>query len=215
MLDLGRYRAAVQTDDRDGTGGADQPTSSVSELVERAVSGDESAWRMLVDRYSGLVWSVVRGFRLDQAASADVAQTVWLRLVQGLGEVRDPNRLAGWLATTARRESLRSLRTGRRERPTDDQLDQPGTMPPAGSPEEHLLDGERQRELWRAVSSLSQRCQMLLRSIAYEPGYSYQEISAALGMPVGSIGPTRSRCLAHLRTILDATTADDPGKGAR
>lgn len=170
---------------------------------------------MLVDRYSGLVWSVVRGFRLDHAAAADAAQTVWLRLVQNLDSVRDPNRLAGWLATTARRECLRALRTGGRELPTDEQMDQPGILPPVGSPEEHLLGDERQRELWRAVSGLSQRCQMLLRTIAYEPDHSYQEISAVLSMPVGSIGPTRSRCLSQLRSILGATDADDPRKGAQ
>ena len=92
-------------------------------------------------------------------------------------------------------------------------MDEPGLMPPVGSPEEHLLGGEQQRELWRAVSSLSQRCQMLLRTIAYEPDHSYQEISAVLSMPVGSIGPTRSRCLSQLRSILGATDADDPRKG--
>jgi RNA polymerase sigma factor (sigma-70 family) len=211
VLDVGRYRAAVHTDDRE----TDSAPPTVGELVERAAQGDEVAWRMLVDRYSGLVWSVVRGFRLDHAAAADAAQTVWLRLVQGLDGVRDPNRLAGWLATTARRECLRALRTGGREFPSEDQLDQPGVMPPVGSPEEHLLGDERQRELWRAVSSLSERCQMLLRAIAYEPDHSYQQISASLSMPVGSIGPTRSRCLTQLRSILDETSQDDPGKGAR
>jgi RNA polymerase sigma factor (sigma-70 family) len=204
---VGRYRAAVDTDDREEAGVASQPPS-VTELVERAANGDEGAWRMLVDRYSGLVWSIVRGFRLDHAAAADAAQTVWLRLVQGLEDVRDPNRLAGWLATTARRECLRALRTGGREIPSEHQMDQPGTMPPAGSPEEHLLGDERQRELWRAVSSLSQRCQLLLRTIAYEPDHSYQEISAALAMPIGSIGPTRSRCLTQLRSILEAPDVD-------
>jgi RNA polymerase sigma factor (sigma-70 family) len=203
----------VDTDDREGAGDTSQPPS-IAELVERATQGDDAAWRTLVDRYSGLVWSVVRGFRLDHAAAADAAQTVWLRLVQGLEDVRDPNRLAGWLATTARRECLRVLRTGGREVPSDLQMDQPGTMPPEGSPEEHLLGDERQRELWRAVSGLSQRCQLLLRTIAYEPDHSYQEISAALAMPIGSIGPTRSRCLMQLRSILNAPEADQ-GKGSR
>jgi RNA polymerase sigma factor (sigma-70 family) len=204
----------VETHDHEDAGDTSLPPT-VSDLVDRAIKGDEGAWRQLVDRYSGLVWSVVRGFRLDHAAAADAAQTVWLRLVQGLEDVRDPNRLAGWLATTARRECLRALRTGGRELPTDEQMDEPGALPPAGSPEEHLLSDERGRELWRAVSSLSQRCQLLLRTIAYEPDHSYQDISAALSMPVGSIGPTRSRCLTQLRSILDATDAGDPWKGAR
>ena len=86
-------------------------------------------------------------------------------------------------------------------------------MPPVGSPEEHLLGDEQQRELWRAVSSLSQRCQLLLRTIAYEPDHSYQDISMALSMPVGSIGPTRARCLTQLRSILDATDAGRPEEG--
>lgn len=195
----------MQADARDQEGWGDQGPLLVADLVRRAAAGDEGAWRLLVDQYSGLVWSVVRGYRLDHAAAADAAQTVWLRLVQALEDIRDPARLAGWLATTARRECLRALRMGGRELPTDDQLDQPGSMPPAGSPEEHLLADERQRDIWRAVSTLSQRCQLLLRTIAYEPEHSYREMSAALAMPIGSIGPTRARCLTQLRSLLDAT----------
>lgn len=211
MLVAGGYGAAVQTDEADGLLGR-VATSTVSDLVERALMGDEAAWQQIVDRYAGLVWSIVRGFRLDHAAAADVAQTVWLRLVQGMESLRDPNRLAGWLATTARRECLRTLRGAGRELPTDDMLDRDSTAPPDGAPEEHLLRDERQRELWRAVASLPDRCQILLRTMAYDPDRSYAQISAALAMPVGSIGPTRSRCLSKLRALLERDETDQGGE---
>jgi RNA polymerase sigma factor (sigma-70 family) len=97
--------------------------------VAAALAGDQAAWQQIVDRHAGLVWSVVRGFRLDQAEACDVAQTVWLRLVENLPRVHQPAALPGWLATTARRESIRALRRSQREIPSEDHLDDDSAAP--------------------------------------------------------------------------------------
>lgn len=174
----------------------------IGDLVAAARGGDEAAWHQIVDRHARLVWSVVRGFRLGEAEASDVAQTVWLRLVENLPRVRDPAGLPGWLATTARRESIRALRRAQREVPSEHVLDDAASARDEDAPEWHLLATDRQREVWRAVSTLSTRCQLLLRALAYAADSSYAEISIALGMPIGSIGPTRSRCLQHLEAAL-------------
>lgn len=186
----------------------DAPT--IGDLVAAARRGDESAWQQIVDRHARLVWSVVRGFRLGQAEASDVAQTVWLRLVENLPRVRDPAGLPGWLATTARRESIRALHRAHREVPSEHARDDERPASDEDSPEWQLLATERQREVWRAVSTLSQRCQLLLRALAYGADDSYVQISVALGMPIGSIGPTRSRCLRHLEVALEEQHSDTP-----
>lgn len=175
---------------------------STGELVAAADGGDGGAWDELVGRYSGLVWAVARAHRLDSADAADVCQTVWLRLVENLGRLRDPEHLGGWLRTTTRHECLRVLRRGAREFPDDD-AQRDVASPPEQSPEMQLLAGERDRLVWSAVSGLSERCRSLLRVLACAPEASYAEISASLGLPVGSIGPTRARCLDHLRRRLE------------
>jgi RNA polymerase sigma factor (sigma-70 family) len=177
-------------------------SAGTADLVAAARDGDGAAWDALVERYCGLVWAVARAHRLGQADAADVSQTVWLRLVENLGRIRDPDHLGGWLRTTTRNECLRVLRRGGREFPDDDaQQDLPADR--ADSPEDRLLAGERDRVVWRAVSGLSERCRELLRVLAYSPDASYADISSSLGLPVGSIGPTRARCLAHLRKGLE------------
>jgi RNA polymerase sigma factor (sigma-70 family) len=171
---------------------------SASDLVLAAVSGDEDAWNRLVDRYAALVWSVARAHRLSAADAADVSQTTWLRLVEHLGRLRDPEHVGGWLATTARHESLRVLRRGTRELARD-AVDLDREDDHAVSPEDATLLRERDALLWQAVDALAERCRVLLRALAASPPRSYMEISDALAMPVGSIGPTRARCLDHLR----------------
>ncbi|MGH8838591.1 MAG: RNA polymerase sigma factor [Jiangellaceae bacterium] len=176
---------------------------STSDLLRDAAGGDQRAWDHLVERYSRLVWAVTRGHRLAYADSADVFQTTWLRLVEHLGQLRDPEHLAGWLSTTARHECLRVLRMGRRERPDDDiaaGADPQGSAGPG--PEAALLVDEERATVAAAFGRLPERCQALLRLVVAEPGLSYIEISLALGIPVGSIGPTRGRCLSHLRDLL-------------
>jgi RNA polymerase sigma factor (sigma-70 family) len=166
-------------------------------LLNAAANGDTAAWEEIVDRFSSLVWATARAHRLSRDDAADVAQTTWLRLVENLDRIRDPERLGAWLATTARRESLRLIRRGGRERPSED-----ADLFEAPSDEQIdglLLDQERDGALWQAFAALSERCKMLLRLLisVEEPGY--EEISAALGMPIGAIGPTRMRCLDKLR----------------
>ena len=177
---------------------------SPADLIRAAATGHRGAWDELVERYSGLVWSVARSHRLSPADAADVSQTVWLRLVEHLDRLRDPEHVGGWLATTTRHECLRVLRRNGRELPGDDvQVDAPTAL--EDSPEWHTLSSESRRLVWVAMSQLTERCKLLLRALAYSPDDSYAEISDALGMPIGSIGPTRARCLQHLRRKLVET----------
>lgn len=175
-------------------------------LLESAAGGDQRAWDSIVDRYSRLVWSVARSFRLSAADAADVHQSTWLRLVEQLGRIRDPQRLGAWLATTARREALALLRRAGRDLPTGDPLtlESPDATQAEPEPDEGVLRRERDRDLWRAFGRLPGNCQSLLRLLLIDPPPSYAEVSAALELPIGSIGPTRSRCLDQLRRMVTA-----------
>ena len=177
--------------------------SATATLLARAAQGDQRAWNALVDEHSRLLWSVARSFRLDAADANDVVQTTWLRLLEHLDRIEDPSRLVGWLVTTARREAMRVLRRSSRERPVveDTVLDRPDDGPPVDS---GLLQDERNRALWDAFSRLNEKCRQLLRVAVTHP-QAYDEISEALGMPIGSIGPTRRRCLTQLRALLEGT----------
>lgn len=178
-------------------------------LVEAAARGDSTAWKALVERFGGLVWAVIRGYRLGPADAADVFQITWLRLAEHLDRITNPERVGAWLATTARHECLRVLRAGLRTVPAEDT-----TLAAIGyvdnqTPEQAVLDAEearlysqRAREVWRAFRGLSARCQQLLRVLMATPPPGYTEVAAALDMPVGSIGPTRARCLDRLRRLL-------------
>jgi RNA polymerase sigma factor (sigma-70 family) len=183
----------------------------IARMVSAAAGGDNVAWEALVERFSGLVWSVARAHRLDDAAAADVAQTTWLRLVEHLGRLREPERVGAWLAATARHESLRTLRVAQRTVLTGEDIE-PGDSVPPGL-DAALLADERDTALWHAFGGLGARCQALLRALTADPAPSYEEISAALDMPIGSIGPTRARCLDKLRTLVEPTgiTAADGG----
>lgn len=193
--------------------------SATGALLAQAAAGDERAWNALVAQHTRLLWSVARSFRLDQADAADVVQTTWLRLLEHLDRIEDPTRLIGWLVTTARRECLRVLRRSGRERLIVDEdaaLDIPDDD--ADPIETRLITNERNATLWRAFRRLPERCQRLLR-IAVAVPQAYDEVSAALGMPVGSIGPTRARCLVQLRKLLAGTglngSEDGGGAGGR
>jgi RNA polymerase sigma factor (sigma-70 family) len=176
--------------------------------VRAAGAGDQGAWNSLVERYSGLVWNVARGHRLGNADACDVAQTVWLRLVESLPQLREPAAVGGWLATTARNESLRLLRRSGREVVEDDLGLDARPADEAYSPEAVVEARERRDLVRRALEVLPLRCQTLLRALAYSADYSYADISVALDMPIGSIGPTRGRCLDRLRQGLRADAAD-------
>jgi RNA polymerase sigma factor (sigma-70 family) len=174
-------------------------TTDIVALLELAAAGDQRAWNAIVSRYAGLVWSVARSFRLSAADAADVHQATWLRLVEQLGSIRDAERLGAWLATTARREALALLKRASRDVPTSDLF----TLEPkdVSRPDldQDLLTRERDQNLWRAFGELPGSCQNLLRLMLIDPPATYAEISTALEIPVGSIGPTRARCLDQLR----------------
>jgi RNA polymerase sigma factor (sigma-70 family) len=171
-------------------------TAAVADLVERARRGDESAWNEIVDRFAGLVWAIVRGYALDPADALDAGQTTWLRLVEHLDRIREPEHLGAWLATTARRESLRLIQLRRRECPAE-ALEEVDALEP--EPLDGLMKAERTEALSRALMSLSSRGQALVRLLFSDEGPSYDQISVRLGMPVGAIGPTRRRCLDRLQ----------------
>jgi RNA polymerase sigma factor (sigma-70 family) len=176
------------------------------QLVLAATAGDHEAWAALVDRYTGLLWSVARSFRLPEADAADVVQTTWLRLLEHLDGVDDPDRLPGWLATTVRRECLRLVRLAGRESygPIADVADDSPGLDAA------LLQDERDAALWTAFAQLDGLCRRLLRVLMADPPPAYAEVSAALDIPVGSIGPTRSRCLGKLRKMASISELADP-----
>jgi RNA polymerase sigma factor (sigma-70 family) len=153
-----------------------------------------------VERYAPLIWSICRRHRLDDADADDIGQAVWLRLVQQLDKIREPAALPGWLATTTRRECGRVLRTARNPHaagyPPDTQNmpDEQGV-----TAEQELLAAEAHAALREAVSHLPPRDRQLIAALAEDPPLPYAEISARLGIPVGSIGPVRRRCLDKIR----------------
>ena len=169
-------------------------------LVIRARNGDELAWAALVERYAPLIWSLCRRYRLDATDTADVGQTVWLLLVNQLGKIRDPAALPGWLATTTRRECQRvvnkaQVRHVARHEPDAENI--PDGQ--AETIEQGLLAAERHAALREAFAHLPPRDQQLIALLIEDPPVPYAEISARLGIPVGSIGPNRRRCLDKLR----------------
>ena len=172
-----------------------------TELVRLAAGGDDVAWAALVERYTPLLWSVARAHRLSTADAGDVIQTAWLRLVKRLGTLQDPERVGAWLATTVRRECLRVLRrSGRETLDADAGLLVAG--PDADAPDRHVLNEATHEAVRRAIAELPEESQRLLHILFTDPPPSYAEVAAALGMPVGSIGPTRGRVLERLRKIM-------------
>ena len=174
--------------------------SSVRDLVARARSGDRQAWDALVERYAPLIWSICRRHRLGRADADDVGQSVWLRLFSQLDRVRDPAALPGWLATTTRRECLRVLRATQGPYATMYPLDFE-SMPDRHTQmaDQELLAAERQAALREAFAQLPPNGQQLISMLLADPPLPYADISAKLGIPVGSIGPNRSRYLDKMR----------------
>lgn len=172
------------------------------ELVDAASAGDKQAWEELIRRFGGLVWSVARAHGLSRTDAADVSQTAWLRLVEHLHRIHNPDRVGAWLASTARHEALRMLRRANRQLPVDDHAQLEPAEPTVATPEGQALATERSELLWRAFETLPTNCQRLLRVLMADPPPSYQEAAVALGMPIGSIGPTRGRCLQRLRQLI-------------
>jgi RNA polymerase sigma factor (sigma-70 family) len=175
----------------------DDPT--VVALVVRASGNDPSAWNEIVERYAPLVWSICARFQLSNHDSEDVGQNVWLLLVEQLGKLREPAALPGWLATTTHRECIRVVTAARRSEQRGTRLDDALQFVDDAAIDEEMLLAERDAALRAALAELPPRCQRLLGMSFTDPPHSYAEISAALDLPIGSIGPQRARCLERLR----------------
>jgi RNA polymerase sigma factor (sigma-70 family) len=174
---------------------------STTELVEAAGRGVPQAWDELVTRYGALVRAVAARYRLQEADAADVVQTTWLRVLERLHTLHDPERFGGWLATITSRECLALLRRAHRELPEEDiAAGRPVTGP---GPEALLLTAEVRAAVGEAVAGLPPRRRELVQQLFYQPDPAYREVARTMGMPTGSVGPTRSRVLASLQASLE------------
>lgn len=175
---------------------------------ERWTSGDAVALDELVRVMTPVLWHVVRAYRLSNELAEDVVQTTWLALVRSRESIQEATAVGGWLTTTARREAWRVAKSAGRGIPVeDDELAR--RLPEEESPESEVVRRDGEDRLWDAVEKLSERCQALLRIVAFEHRPDYTTIAVNLGMPVGSIGPTRGRCLQKLRTLIQNGDSDD------
>jgi len=187
----------------------------VGQLVRSAAAGDRGAWERLVDKYARLIWAITRDFKLGESDAADVAQVTWLRLLEHIDRIEYPERVGSWIAATARNECLRSLAARKRVVLAHDEVTFDGVASSDAEVDEDLLAAERAEVVRDAVSRLPRRWQQLMELLMADPPVSYVEISDRLDLPVGSIGPTRRRCLARLQVLLASSSADprweDPG----
>jgi RNA polymerase sigma factor (sigma-70 family) len=183
------------------------PTSSsalydaATDAFRRWRAGEDAALDDLVRTMSPVLWHVVRATGLDREASEDVVQNTWLTLVRSADSVRDAQAITRWLCTAARREAWRVSKSATRMRPVEDEVID-ARMPVQTSPEAEVVTNDENAQLWEALSRLPERCQRLLRIVAWEPRPDYSSVADTLEMPIGSIGPTRRRCLDKLRTEL-------------
>jgi len=188
--------------DRAKVSGTDR-SARMGACLERARNGERAALAEVVRELNPLLWQVARGQGLAAAEAADVVQTTWLELLRRLHDIRSTQALTAWLITATRREAWR-VRDLSRRRATDSAALLESLPDPGPEPGERLLSDERDRVLWLHFRQLPQRCRMLLRIVAHADRPDYSAVAGALGMPRGSIGPTRGRCLAKLRQMLQA-----------
>lgn len=176
---------------------------SVASIVQSAAAGDARAWEELVTRFGGMIAATGRRYRLSAADVAELQQTTWMKLVENLHRIEQPERIGGWLATTARRESLHLLRRSAKYTTGSDQVI--ANMPDRHLPEPDArpIAEERDAVLHAAWAKLKPRCQELLTLLLADDAMGYKDLSKLLDMPVGSIGPTRMRCLEHLRRLVE------------
>ena len=177
----------------------------VAGLLRSAADGDRQAWERIVDQFSRLIWSITVEFRLVESDAADVAQTTWLRLLEHINRIENPDRLGSWLAVTARNECLRTLAARKKVVLGHDDAELTSVVARGPEVDERLLADERDQVVREALTRLPRRWQRLLEMLMADPPVPYVEISDKLGLPVGSIGPTRGRCLAQLRVLLQAS----------
>lgn len=196
--------AASRPTGRVATGASAPPDRlwvDAGQAFERWGAGDPGGLDDLVALMTPVLWHVVRAYRLPQDVAEDVVQTTWLALVRRRTTIADATAVGGWLTTTARRESWRVSKAGQHATPTaDDEL--AARLPADRSAEADAVENDARHRLWAAVDALPERCRRLLRVVAFERRPDYQSLASDLDMPVGSIGPTRGRCLAKLRVAL-------------
>ena len=194
--------SAFESPDTDGSGVADL---DVTRLVRRAADGDHRAWESLVDQYGRLIWSITRDFKLFESDAADVVQTTWMRLIEHIDRIEHADRVGSWLAATARNECLRSLAARKRLvlAHEDDPFDGPARQSRKST--RRCSPPSVRRGSARPWRSCPWRWRRLMEMLMADPPASYAEISDELGLPVGSIGPTRGRCLARLRVLIEAS----------
>jgi RNA polymerase sigma factor (sigma-70 family) len=178
--------------------------SSVIALVARAAGDDQQAWDELIERYAPLVWAICTRYQLSSHDIEDVGQSVWLLLVEQLGKLREPAALPGWLATTTKRECLRVVTATRKSQQLGSTVDD-ALAADKRAIDEEILVAERNAALRTACTELPPHGQRLLAMLFRDPPCSYSEISATLGIPIGSVGPQRARCLERLRQSLALT----------
>jgi RNA polymerase sigma factor (sigma-70 family) len=183
----------------------DASVPDVAALVRRAAEGDWWAWERLVDQFARLIWSITRDFKLVESDAADVFQATWLRLLEHIDRIEQPARVGSWLAATARNECLRSMAARKRILLVQDDATLKDNVVADSEVDERLLAEERAQAVRDALSCLPGRWRRLVELLMADPPASYAEISDQLGLPVGSIGPTRGRCLERLRVLLQAS----------
>jgi len=174
----------------------------VTRLVRAAANGDQRAWDAIVSRYVALLWSIAFRHGLGESDAADVVQNTWLRLFEHIDDVREPARVGSWLATTAQRESLRIVAQRQRVVPSDDEAAFDGADRLQAPLDEALLSREQAAEARAAVETLPPQWRSLVEALTQDPPMSYERIVADLGVPIGSIGPTRGRCVRRLRALV-------------
>jgi RNA polymerase sigma factor (sigma-70 family) len=195
------YEARTRNGARSAARSAGQD-EEVTRLVRAAAAGEHGAWDRLVSRYVALLWSIALRHGLNESDAADVVQNTWLRLFEHIEDIREPARVGAWLATTAQRESLRIVAQRQRVVPSDDQATFDGADRLQAPVDERLLAREQAAEARAALHTLPPTWQSLVELLTQDPPLSYEEIGAGLGVPIGSIGPTRGRCVRRLRALV-------------
>jgi RNA polymerase sigma factor (sigma-70 family) len=180
----------------------DPDTRDIAGLMRGAAAGDRQAWERLIEQFARLIWSITADFKLAESDAADVAQTTWLRLLEHIDRIEYPDRVGSWLAATARNECLRNLAARKRVVLAHDQEVLTGVVDCGPEIDERILADERDQVVRDALSRLPRRWQRLLELLMADPPTPYADISDELGLPMGSIGPTRGRCLDQLRVLL-------------
>ncbi|HSV64642.1 MAG TPA: sigma-70 family RNA polymerase sigma factor [Mycobacteriales bacterium] len=191
----------ITVHDRTAIRAGQEQGASVTELLRVASEGDRSAWEEIVRRYNSLVWAKVRSYRLQHADTCDAVQMTWLRLAENHHKIQDPERLGGWLATTAQRECLQILRRPKHSSYSAEAMPEPAD--PAADPDQWLIDADTAQALRTLIDELPPRWRTLIQELFTDSPRSYAEVARTTGIPTGSIGPTRARALQQLRQMIN------------